>query len=141
LGISDLLDGFLARRWEVSSRFGARLDSAADFLLCGIMLYILFYSLCWPLWILIWVGVIFLVRFTSLAINYVRFSQISFLHSYANKVTGILLFLFPLFMRIFGQDWTMIILSTVASLSAMDELLISIYSSKFDPNRKSIFHK
>ena len=31
-GLTDILDGFLARRWGVESKFGARLDSLADFL-------------------------------------------------------------------------------------------------------------
>ena len=30
-GLTDILDGFLARRWDVESKFGARLDSLADF--------------------------------------------------------------------------------------------------------------
>ena len=30
-GTTDMLDGFLARRWGVESKFGARLDSLADF--------------------------------------------------------------------------------------------------------------
>ena len=30
-GVTDMLDGFLARRWGVESHFGARLDSVADF--------------------------------------------------------------------------------------------------------------
>ena len=30
-GLTDILDGFLARRWGVESKFGARLDSLADF--------------------------------------------------------------------------------------------------------------
>jgi len=141
LGLSDILDGFLARRWHVSSRFGARFDSAADFLFCGVLLYLLFNSLCWPLWAIISVGVIFVIRLASLVICYVRFSQISFLHTYSNKATGLLLLLFPLFIRFIGQDWTMIMLSSVACISAIEEFLISIISNEFDPNRKSIFSK
>ena len=30
-GLTDILDGYLARRWCVESKFGARLDSLADF--------------------------------------------------------------------------------------------------------------
>ena len=30
-GLTDILDGFLARRWAVESKLGARLDSLADF--------------------------------------------------------------------------------------------------------------
>ena len=141
LGLSDILDGFLARRWNVSSRFGARLDSAADFLFCGVLLYLLFSSLCWPLWAIILVGIIFVIRLASLTICYIRFSQIAFLHTYSNKATGFLLLLFPLFIRFIGQDWTMILLSSVAGISAIEELCISAISSEFDANRKSIFSK
>ena len=49
LGASDFLDGYLARRWGVSSKLGARLDSAADLLFCGILLYLIFNNLCWPI--------------------------------------------------------------------------------------------
>lgn len=141
LGLSDMLDGFLARRWNVSSRFGARLDSAADFLFCGVLLYLLFSSLCWPLWALIWIGGIVLLRLASLVVFYARFSQFAFMHSYANKVTGFLLLLFPLFLRFIGQDWTMLILCSTASISAIEEFLISLTSNEFDLNRKSIILK
>ena len=141
LGASDFLDGYLARRWGVSSKLGARLDSAADFLFCGILLYLLFNNLCWPMWALIWVGVIVLVRLSSLTISYVRFTQFSFLHTWTNKATGLLLFLFPLLLRLIGQEWTMLILCSAASISAVEEFLISLISNEFDPNRKSIFSK
>ena len=141
LGASDILDGFLARRWGVSSKLGARLDSAADFLFCGILLYLLFNNLCWPMWALIWVGVIVLVRLSSLTISYVRFTQFSFLHTWTNKAIGLLLLLFPMFLRLVGQDWTMLILCSAASISAIEEFLISLISNEFDPNRKSIFSK
>jgi CDP-diacylglycerol--glycerol-3-phosphate 3-phosphatidyltransferase len=29
-GLTDILDGFLARRWDMESQYGARLDSLAD---------------------------------------------------------------------------------------------------------------
>ena len=128
LGLSDILDGFLARRWNVSSR-------------CGVLLYLLFNSLCWPLGAIILVGIIFVIRLASLTVCYIRFSQIAFLHTYSNKATGFLLLLFPLFIRFIGQDWTLILLSSVASISAIEEFCISVISSEFDANRKSIFSK
>ena len=30
-GTTDMLDGFVAKRWGVESKFGAKLDSLADF--------------------------------------------------------------------------------------------------------------
>ena len=55
-GASDGLDGFIARRWGVTSRFGAWLDPAADKLLmlfCFIALYcrrVPRRSGCWRWW-------------------------------------------------------------------------------------------
>ena len=34
-GTTDMLDGFLARRWGVESKFGARLDSLAGMMTIG----------------------------------------------------------------------------------------------------------
>src|SRR5438309_7522903 len=52
-GASDGLDGFIARRWGVTSAFGAWLDPAADkllMLLCFTALYVVGMT---PLWLLV----------------------------------------------------------------------------------------
>src|SRR5687768_2499072 len=52
-GVSDGLDGFLARRFNWSSRFGSIADPIADKLLLTIMLIVLT-SLRWiPVWLLV----------------------------------------------------------------------------------------
>ena len=53
-GLTDMLDGFLARRWGVESKFGARLDSLADFVFVLAVGYKLFPWLKLPamLWML-----------------------------------------------------------------------------------------
>ena len=54
-GLTDILDGFLARRWGVESKFGARLDSLADFVFVIAAGYKLFPYLKLPatLWMMI----------------------------------------------------------------------------------------
>ncbi len=54
-GMTDMLDGFLARRWGVESKFGARLDSLADFIFVLAVGYKLFSWLKLPtaLWMMI----------------------------------------------------------------------------------------
>ena len=91
-GITDMLDGFLARRWGVESKFGARLDSMADFVFvlavgCKLFPYL---KLPTALWIMI--GVIALVKVVNAISSYVINHRISFLHTTANKLTGFLLF-------------------------------------------------
>ena len=41
-GLTDVLDGWLARRTGTTSQFGARLDSIADLLFYGVLLFRLF---------------------------------------------------------------------------------------------------
>jgi cardiolipin synthase len=51
-GLSDGLDGFIARRWQVTSGFGAWLDPAADKLLMLLCLTSLYMIGATPLWLL-----------------------------------------------------------------------------------------
>lgn len=138
-GISDILDGYLARRWRVSGRFGARLDSAADFLLCAVLIFRFLPAFSWPIWGLVWVGAIALLRFGALLVCYIRFRKIAFLHTYANKATGLLLLCFPFFLRWFDVDLTMLLLCSVASISALEELTIQLVSKSLHLDRASLF--
>ena len=54
-GTTDMLDGFLARRLDVESKFGARLDGLADFVFVLAVGYKLFPWLKLPatLWVMI----------------------------------------------------------------------------------------
>ena len=114
-GTTDMLDGFLARRWGVESKFGARLDSWADFvfvLAAGCKLFP-WLKLPAALWMMI--ALIALVKTVNAwscesrqtcldgrvvtdkakanAISsYVVKRRIIFLHTKANKLTGFLLF-------------------------------------------------
>ena len=92
-GLTDMLDGFLARRWGVESKFGARLDSLADFVFVLAVGYKLFPWLKLPtaLWILI--GIIALVKVSNAVNSYVVEHRIQFQHTKANKLTGFLLFI------------------------------------------------
>ena len=115
-GTTDMLDGFLARRWGVESRFGDRLDSVADFVFVLAVGYKLFPWLKLPAALWMMIGLIALVKIVNAISLYVvkhriecleqreppnlfgwpsrerqRHSQ--FLHTKANKLTGFLLFI------------------------------------------------
>ena len=92
-GITDMLDGFLARRWGVESKFGARLDSMADFVFVLAVGYKLFpwLKLSTVLWMMI--GLIALVKTANAISSYMVKHKIEFLHTTANKLTGFLLFI------------------------------------------------
>ena len=54
-GLSDVLDGYIARKFKLCSKFGARLDSVADaFFIITILIKIL-PSLRLELWMILWI--------------------------------------------------------------------------------------
>ena len=95
VGLTDMLDGFLARRWDVESQFGARLDSLADFVFVIAVGYKLFPYLKLPTALWMMIGFIALVKVVNAISSFVmkhRQGQSPFLHTKANKLTGVLLF-------------------------------------------------
>ena len=92
-GLTDMLDGFLARRWGVESKFGARLDSLADFVFVLVVGYKLFPWLKLPTALWMMIGLIALVKIVNAIYSYVVRHRIKFLHTTANKITGFLLFI------------------------------------------------
>ena len=91
-GMTDMLDGFLARRWGVESKFGARLDSLADFVFILVVGYKLFPWLKLPATLWMMIGLIALVKASNAISSYVVRHRIEYLHTKANKLTGFLLF-------------------------------------------------
>ena len=92
-GLTDMLDGFLARRWGVESKFGARLDSLADFVFVLAVGYKLFPYLKLPATLWMMIGLIALVKVINAISSYMVKHRIEYLHTKANKLTGFLLFI------------------------------------------------
>ena len=113
-GTTDMLDGFLARRWGVESKFGARLDSLADFIFVLAVGYKLFPWLKLPTALWMMIGVIALVKMVNAISSYVINHKIAFLHTKANKLTGFLLFIG---MMTIGQSYFIPVAWIIASIA------------------------
>ena len=92
-GMTDMIDGFLARRWGVESKFGARLDSMADFVFVLAVGYKLFPCLKLPVTLWMMIGIIALVKIVNAISAYIVRHRIEFPHTKANKLAGFLLFI------------------------------------------------
>lgn len=91
-GISDMLDGYLARKLHCESKIGALLDSLADIVFVACCCIKLIPVLAFPNWIWIWVLVIAFIKVINQISALVIYKKCVFPHTIANKVTGFLLF-------------------------------------------------
>ena len=113
-GLTDILDGFLARRWGVESKFGARLDSLADFVFVLAVGYKLFPYLKLPAKLWTMIGLIALVKIINAISSFVVNHRIIFLHTKANKLTGFLLFIG---MMAIGQSYFVLVAWMIAYIA------------------------
>ena len=129
-GLTDVLDGWIARKTNTASDFGAKLDSAADLLFYALMLLRLFPTL----WILlprqIWyaVAVIVMVRLSAYLVAAVKYRCFASLHTKMNKLTGLAVFLLPFFLATqfrIAYCWAA---CAIGAVSSAQELLIHLYS-------------
>jgi phosphatidylglycerophosphate synthase len=138
-GISDVFDGMIARKLNLVSKNGQILDSIADFFMVIVLLFIFVLNIKFPLLGIYWVIIIAVIRFTSLGVGFMRYKQLTFLHTYANKLTGIALFS-SIFMYVaLGLYTTTILVCFIAIISALEELIINTVSKKLCRDIKSIF--
>ncbi|PWJ46996.1 CDP-alcohol phosphatidyltransferase family protein [Faecalicatena contorta] len=140
-GISDVLDGYIARRMDACSKFGQVFDSISDLIFISIVLFIFIPVINLPLWSIYWIAAIAAVRLISIITGFVKYQRLAFLHTYANKATGIVLFFFPFLFPVFGKEITVSIVCCMASISAAEELLINLISKTLSRDRSSIFNK
>ena len=82
-GLTDVLDGWLARKTGTASDFGARLDSVADLLFYGIVLFRLMPVLWQLLPVEIWyvVAGVLLVRLAAYVTATVKYHRFAPLHT------------------------------------------------------------
>ena len=92
-GLSDMADGYLARKLGCESKKGALLDSLADLVFVVCCCFKLIPALAFPKWLWIWGGVIVAIKVINQISALVMYKKCIFLHTIANKVTGGLLFL------------------------------------------------
>lgn len=120
-GLSDMLDGTVARKTGGVSRLGARLDSAADLLLTAVVLGRLLLVLSVPGWLWVWVAVTAALRLLNILCGFLCQKTLVMLHTTLNKLTGLLAFLLPLTLRFVPLRYSAPVVCAVATLAAIQE--------------------
>lgn len=120
-GVTDMIDGAVARKTGTVSEFGAKLDTTADFVLVVVCLIKLLPVLHVPAWLIIWIAIIAFIKGANIAAGYIRQKEFLSVHSIMNKVTGGLLFVFPLTLSFIDLRYSAAVVCVVATAAAIHE--------------------
>lgn len=120
-GVSDMIDGTVARKTGTASAFGSKLDTAADFILAAVCLIKLIPALDMPKWLIIWIAVIALIKVINIISGYVMRKEFVAAHTVMNKVTGVFLFILPLTVSFIDLKYSGALVCAVATFAAIQE--------------------
>ena len=120
-GLTDMVDGTIARKMGAASTFGAKLDTVADFLFVIASFVKLVPVIRIPVWIWVWAAVIAVMKLVNLVWGILDRKQMPFLHTIANKATGLCLFLLPLTMSLVDLRYTVPVVCIIATIAAIQE--------------------
>ena len=120
-GISDMIDGTVARKTGRVSAFGSRLDTVADCVLVVACLIKLLPVLAVPVWLIVWIAVIAVIKAVNVLSGYLVRKEIVVLHTVMNKITGGLLFALPLTVSFLDVTYSGAVVCAVATFAAIQE--------------------
>ena len=131
-GLSDMIDGTVARETNSASEFGARLDTVSDFVFMSVALIKFVPHLHIPLWLWIWIGIIAMIKLGKVVWGFVRTKKLILPHTVLNKVAGLLLFLLPVTISFIELTYTLPFVCAVATVAAIHEAYDTYSEKKYD---------
>ena len=120
-GLTDMVDGTIARKMGAASTFGAKLDTVADFLFVIASFVKLVPLIRIPVCIWVWAAVIAMGKLVTLVWGFTQMKQMPSLHTIANKATGLCLFLLPPTMSFVDLRYTAPVVCVIATIATIQE--------------------
>lgn len=120
-GLTDMVDGTIARKTNTDSEFGARLDTVADFIFIVASLIKLLPVMNIPGWLWLWILVIAIIKIINVISGFICKKRFIVKHTIMNKITGLLLFLLPFTLIFIELKYSAIVVCSVATFTAIQE--------------------
>ncbi len=140
--LSDVLDGYLARKWRIESYFGAKIDSYGDLLtmIAGLYgVYTMRWELIQPYVFWVWIFLISYALFYVLA--FVRYRTIPSFHLYSWKTVAVLFALYFFILFLYGIEPVSFVTVVIAGILAnIEEIILVFILPKPRHNCKSLYH-
>ncbi|MCL2224409.1 MAG: CDP-alcohol phosphatidyltransferase family protein [Defluviitaleaceae bacterium] len=132
-GITDMIDGPIARKFNVATPLGANLDGMADYIFATIAVVRVAPVLeltTLSVGIIIWA---LSLKAIGLIVGYINLKQLSLVHTFGNKTGAVLLLMFPLFQLVVDANIVVFFLGIYATLFLLEEVAINAVLP--EPNR------
>ena len=120
-GLTDMIDGTVARKTGAVSNFGAKLDTVSDFVFMAVCVVKLLPKINISVWLWIWIAIIAIVKVINIVMGFIRRKKLVALHTFLNKITGLLLFLLPLTLQFIVPTYSFAVVCTIATIAAIQE--------------------
>ncbi len=140
-GVTDILDGTLARALKCKSELGARLDSIADLLFYAVMILKIMPKLSEVLPTALWVVIVltFLLRVASYILAAMKYKLFVSMHTYLNKLSGASIFIVPYFVTGPSALPVCIAVTAVAVFAAVEEFIIHLSQKQYRRDIRTLF--
>ena len=120
-GFTDMIDGTIARKTNSVTEFGSKLDSVVDLIFVVVAFIKLLPVISFPNWLWVWIAIIALIKVTNIVFGWISEKRLVIEHTLMNKITGFVLFLFPLTLSFIELEYSAIVVCSVATISAIQE--------------------
>lgn len=139
-GLTDLIDGPVARKTNSTSTLGATLDTVGDVLTYLALTKILIVKKLVPWWILVWILSAGAVFGTCTFISKKRFSKFYLPHTYLGKIFGGAVFVLPIAMQFMSGSIWMSVICSIASVHSLELVYIQSRNNEAKDFVPTVFH-
>lgn len=120
-GITDMIDGTIAKITKSTSELGARLDTVADSVFVTVCFVKILPLMQFPVWLWTWIIIVAIIKIGNIVFELLFNKKMISIHSILNKVAGLLLFFLPLTFSFINPIYSSLVVCFVATLAAIDE--------------------
>lgn len=138
-GLTDFLDGFIARKFSMTTNFGAKLDNIADDLLGILTIFLLYLVVPGVIekYLVIIVILVIMVILRAFIIA-IKFKNSTRLHLYTGKTAVTLIYVSFFSILLLNYSLVLVITFGVLFIALTEELIILLSQKKINPDIKSV---
>ncbi|MBS1527300.1 MAG: CDP-alcohol phosphatidyltransferase family protein [Bacteroidetes bacterium] len=140
--LTDAIDGYLARKYKITSIFGARLDSIADdcTILAAIIGMVVLHGLFF-LYEIIPVGILFAFYIAENILAFRRYKRPTSFHTYLAKAAAVAqgIFLLAFFFLPYPVYWLFFVMVSLTAFDLLEEIILILMLPDYRTNVKGLY--